>query len=629
MEGWLSPGTVIDGRYRIDREIGVGGFANVYAGFHLSLSAPVAIKVLRLPEGMLPAPREALFSGFVEEAKLVMRMRHDHVVRTLDQGTFVPAGAALPVPYVVLEWCGDQSLEQLILAQQGQALPVWQAWPVIEGILEGLAHAHELGVAHRDLKPSNVMLARGARGELVPRIIDFGIAKLLEAPVLGDGSLAPTVSPTKYTPAYAAPEQVAKVVTGPWTDVHAVGLLFVELVIGKMPYGSAGFGPLDPKRPTPASHGVDVGPFEPVIARALALDPRHRQRDAGELLRELRAAASQFAASADTIPAVKVLPKTLPMTTVADQVTGGATTHTVAAPSGRGVWIGALGVALLVVCAGVGVGVWQVLAAMREAPAALTRLPVPKEPVRPTPTKLTELSVPEMKRRVEAAGVDIFGGEAGPMQSYVRYHADGTDGMAYVSHVPAHVDMPRDTWAVAALASIKRWIDQDRAHGHELVYGVQGDRVLSVAGSKPGPTQRVFDELARGFSFEARGSSFGGPNPAMNAADAKVLWRAKSLTDLSLGELLSRLATRGATVTELHLVAKRYTVAFTHGSHEGKLDVLDATDAEADRLIATLAAAGTPFAEARGKSRRAIAQGRGGIGSKPFLDGVLDGLTRD
>jgi hypothetical protein len=438
-----------------------------------------------------------------------MRMRHDNVVRTLDQGAFVPAGGSLPVPYVVLEWCGDQSLEHLLLGQAGRGLPVWTAWPLIEAIGAGLAHAHELGVAHRDLKPSNVMLARGPRGELVPRIIDFGIAKLLEAPVLGDGSLAPTVSPTKYTPAYAAPEQVAKIQTGPWTDVHAMGLVFVELVTGKLPYGSAGFGPLDPRRPTPASHGVDVGPFEAVIARALALDPRHRQRDARELLAELRVAARELTVSGDTIPAAHVLPRTLPMTD-AQYPTGMPITHTVQTPAtrggGRGIWVAAI-VLCLMLTGGATLGIGLGLSAARQPrPQMLKALPVPSLPVRATPSALSELTAWELERRVEASGAEVLGRAEEPTMWTVRFQAQGMYGLAYLNRTPSHGDMPRDTWALAALAIVKKWIDQDRAHGQELVYGVQADRVLSVAGTEVGPSLRVFEELARGLTFVTRGS---------------------------------------------------------------------------------------------------------------------------
>jgi serine/threonine-protein kinase len=153
-----------------------------------------------------------------------------------------------------------------------------------------MAHAHEASVVHRDIKPANVMLARGAGGELVPRVIDFGVAKVFEG---GDPSLqTATRSSGKYTPAYAAPEQLAGVRSGPYTDVHAIGLLFYELATGRQPFdGGSALGNVDPERPTPARAGVDVGAFEPVIAKAVALRPADRYPDARALARALEAAA--------------------------------------------------------------------------------------------------------------------------------------------------------------------------------------------------------------------------------------------------------------------------------------------------------------------------------------------------
>jgi hypothetical protein len=115
----------------------------------------------------------------------------------------------------------------------------------------------------------------------------------------------------------------------------------------------------------------------------------------------------------------------------------------------------------------------------------------------------------------------------------------------------------------------------------------------------------------------------------MNAADAKALWRAKSLSDVSLGELASRLATRGATVTIMEIAATQWTLSFAHGSNQGEMHVFDRGDPAADQLLRTLATTRVPFAQLRGKSRHAVVEGQGGIGTKPFLDGVLLGLARD
>jgi serine/threonine-protein kinase len=284
----LPSGQILDGRYRVDEPVGEGGFATVYAGLHLTLGVRVAIKALHL-DGLEDPEREAdRFADFIDEGKLVTRLRHDHIVRTLDQGIFRPPGGGRAIPYLVLEWCGEESLEGRL--RRDAKMTLREAYEIVAAVTDAMAHAHEASVVHRDIKPANVMLAHGARGELVPRVIDFGVAKVFEG---GDASLqTATQSAGKYTPAYAAPEQLAGMRSGPFTDVHAIGLLFYELATGRQAFSNeSALGNVDPERPTPARVGVDVGAFEPVIAKAVALRPADRYPDARALARALEEAA--------------------------------------------------------------------------------------------------------------------------------------------------------------------------------------------------------------------------------------------------------------------------------------------------------------------------------------------------
>jgi eukaryotic-like serine/threonine-protein kinase len=277
----LASGQILDGRYRVDAPVGEGGFATVYSGFHLTLGVRVAIKVLHLSDGSNPEREADLFADFIEEAKLVTRLRHDHIVRTLDQG-IVRSEDGRPVPYLVMEWCGEESLAERL--KREQRIPLNEAYAIVSSVADAMAHAHSLGVVHRDLKPANIMLAsEGAR------VIDFGVAKVFEGPPGSDQTI--TRSNGKYTPAYAAPEQIAGTRTGPYTDVHAIGLLFYELATGQAPFTQGALGNIDPERPTPARVGVDVGAFEAVIAKAVSLRPGDRYQDATELARALEKAA--------------------------------------------------------------------------------------------------------------------------------------------------------------------------------------------------------------------------------------------------------------------------------------------------------------------------------------------------
>jgi serine/threonine-protein kinase len=160
---------------------------------------------------------------------------------------------------------------------------------LLRPLIEAVALAHESGVVHRDIKPANIMVL-DPLGTGGVRVLDFGIAKMMnpDGPVSTGSTL--TRSRTGFSPRYAAPEQIEGTRTGPWTDVHGLGLVLSEVLTGASPYGPGEFvvtvyaRVASPKRPTPSAAGVDVGPWEPVLARALALKPNRRFGNARELL---------------------------------------------------------------------------------------------------------------------------------------------------------------------------------------------------------------------------------------------------------------------------------------------------------------------------------------------------------
>ncbi len=155
-------------------------------------------------------------------------------------------------------------------------------------MIEAVAYAHRRGVVHRDIKPANIMLVDGDGGPLL-RMLDFGIAKIMEGDPIGDTRVGRSSGATGFSPDYAAPEQITYSRTGPWTDVHALGLLFSELLTGEPPFTADADEQLfeqvmSAERPTPARRGIDAGRLEPIVAKALALSPGQRWNDAGELL---------------------------------------------------------------------------------------------------------------------------------------------------------------------------------------------------------------------------------------------------------------------------------------------------------------------------------------------------------
>ncbi|HLL23030.1 MAG TPA: serine/threonine-protein kinase, partial [Kofleriaceae bacterium] len=161
----LQIGSVLDGRYRIDTVIGTGGMGRVYRGEHTGIGRTVAIKVLhteisRNREAAQRFQREALASG---------RLDHPNIVGVSDFGV-LDDGAC----YLVMEALEGEPLGRRL--DRETRLPWPFALEILRGVLLGLKHAHDKGVVHRDIKPDNIFLAQ-KEGELVVKILDFGIAK--------------------------------------------------------------------------------------------------------------------------------------------------------------------------------------------------------------------------------------------------------------------------------------------------------------------------------------------------------------------------------------------------------------------------------------------------------------------
>jgi tRNA A-37 threonylcarbamoyl transferase component Bud32 len=302
-------GTVLERKYRVDRVVAEGGFGVVYTGHHLGLDVPIAVKVLKRVGELSSDVWHDLLSRFVQEAKTMAKLRHPNVVAVLDTGVAeLDAGS---VPWMVMEWIEGETLRDDLAARRGQPgrTPV-ECLALMRPIMQAIADAHEAGIAHRDIKPTNILLERTKRG-IVPRVLDFGIAKLMEGEesALASGQTTTQGSFKAFSASHAAPEQVAGTRTGPWTDVHALALIVTELLTNRPPYAAEDATEqaaqvFDAKRPSPAKHGVDAGAWEAVLLRALAVKPQERHASAGDLLADLEAslAGAKVAALAGQAP---------------------------------------------------------------------------------------------------------------------------------------------------------------------------------------------------------------------------------------------------------------------------------------------------------------------------------------
>jgi serine/threonine protein kinase len=224
------PGTVLDGRYRLDSLIGGGSFGTVFRAHHLELDREVAVKVLATSAGTDP---EAL-ARFRREGASACRVQHPNVVAVLDFG--VTRGG---VAYLVMELLQGRSVEKELDAET--RLAPRRCAEILGPVCAALGCAHAAGIVHRDIKPSNVFLHRGPQGEM-PKVLDFGIAKMSREAALGqsltvDGSLL-------GTPAYMAPERFRRGPYGPKSDVYSVGAMLYEMLAGRLPFIPASADPL-------------------------------------------------------------------------------------------------------------------------------------------------------------------------------------------------------------------------------------------------------------------------------------------------------------------------------------------------------------------------------------------------
>ncbi len=287
-------GTTIEGKYRVDAVIGDGGFGVVYRGVHTGFDEPIAVKCLKIPTTLRREEREAFLAQLREEGRILHRLSRTSpgIVQALDVGAFTHEDGTW-VPFLVLEWLEGQTLAAFMRQREEDGEPGLtprEAADMLEPAARALATAHAQKIAHRDVKPANLFLTR-AVGKTTMKVLDFGIAKVFAEHATIKAALTATAeAPSAFTPRYGAPEQFSKMrgATGPWTDVFALGLIFVELVTAKRALDGDDptqlyIAAADPSvRPTLRARGVPTTDgIERVLARALHVEPQNRYPDAG------------------------------------------------------------------------------------------------------------------------------------------------------------------------------------------------------------------------------------------------------------------------------------------------------------------------------------------------------------
>ena len=217
-------GAILSKKYALKRLIGTGGMGAVYESSSPEDGKPLAIKVLAIDY----VTDGDIKNRFIEEGHTCQRLIHPNIVRVFDVGT-----AEDGTPYIVMQLLDGVPLSAY--TRSGGRVPLAQAGIILQGILAGLGAAHAQGIVHRDLKPENVFLAREPNGAFSAKILDFGIAKVMDA-AGGMGNKTRT-GVLLGTPAYMSPEQIknAKDVDAR-ADLWSAGVMLYEMLTGRVAF---------------------------------------------------------------------------------------------------------------------------------------------------------------------------------------------------------------------------------------------------------------------------------------------------------------------------------------------------------------------------------------------------------
>ena len=210
------------GAYRIEREIGRGGMGAVYEAVRVDKEFMLTVAIKLVKRGM---DTDFVLRRFRKERQILAALDHPHIARLMDGGTTDDG-----LPYFVMEFIEGQPLYRYCDANR---LTIAERLRLFRAVCDAVHYAHQKQVVHRDIKPSNVLVT----SEGVPKLLDFGIAKLLNPALAGDITHDPTATAMRLmTPEYASPEQVQGAPATPTTDVYSLGVLLYELLTGHRPY---------------------------------------------------------------------------------------------------------------------------------------------------------------------------------------------------------------------------------------------------------------------------------------------------------------------------------------------------------------------------------------------------------
>jgi serine/threonine-protein kinase len=262
---------VFDGRYKIKREVGIGGMAIVYEAIDLKTGQSVALKMLK---ESISDNTQAL-RRFINESKAVAMMDHANIVKILD------VSVKTEHKFIVMEYIKGITLRDYM--NKKEKLSWQEACAFITQILQALDHAHMRGVIHRDIKPQNIMIMEGG----FIKVADFGIAKIPNAETV---TMVDHAVGTIY---YISPEQARGKKIDARSDLYSLGVMFYEMLTGHLPFMAESSYEImnkhintSPKPPKQYLPQLPTG-IEQIILCAMEKDPTRRYQSASQMLRHI------------------------------------------------------------------------------------------------------------------------------------------------------------------------------------------------------------------------------------------------------------------------------------------------------------------------------------------------------
>ena len=366
--GEHAAGRVLNDRYELVEKIGEGGMAVTYRAKDRLLDREVAVKCMR--EQLAAAPEFA--ERFRQEGRAAANLSHPHIASVYD------TGLSDGCHYLVMEFIEGEDLRHQL--RRSGPLNASEALDIARQVAEALDAAHSRGIVHRDIKPQNILVT--GTGEV--KVTDFGIARAMYAP--GDGETDTIIGSAHYF----APEQARGEAAGPPADVYALGCVLFQMLTGRPPF--EGENPVavahmqiyDPP-PRPRTYNSQIPPaVERIVMKCLEKDPARRYASARELAGELMAAGEQTVEIPRPEPAAPVARP------VAEAVSPAAGAHWG--------WV----VALILVLAGGGAGIWYLMRPPKGPEPTMIRVPEVVNMSRESAARL--LRSPEFGLEFEVAG---------------------------------------------------------------------------------------------------------------------------------------------------------------------------------------------------------------------------------